>query len=49
MGSGTTILAAQKLNRKWIGIDSNQDAVDLVYERLTKSEVNDKSKVDILV
>ncbi len=27
-GSGTTIAIAKKLNRKWIGVDNNQNAIE---------------------
>jgi len=33
-GCGTAIHAAQKLGRKWIGIDNNQLAVSLAQKRL---------------
>ena len=33
-GSGTTIAAAQKLNRKWIGVDNNPKAIELCKKRL---------------
>ncbi|MGA3094353.1 MAG: DNA methyltransferase [Dehalococcoidales bacterium] len=33
-GCGTTIAAAQKLNRKWIGIDVTWLAIDLIEKRL---------------
>ncbi|MBM3328682.1 MAG: site-specific DNA-methyltransferase [Calditrichaeota bacterium] len=33
-GCGTTVVAAQRLNRKWIGIDITYLAIDLVRERL---------------
>ena len=36
-GSGTTCLAAQNLNRKYLGIEINEDYVQLSKERLTKS------------
>lgn len=35
-GSGTTLDAAQSLNRKWIGIDQNPDAIALIEKRLTE-------------
>ena len=35
-GSGTTLVAAQNLNRKYIGCDINQDAVNITNERLSK-------------
>lgn len=34
MGSGTTLAAADQLNRNWIGIDNNQEAVDVAVDRL---------------
>jgi DNA modification methylase len=33
-GSGTTLSVANKLNRKWIGVDINQNAIELCKERL---------------
>ena len=33
-GSGTTIIAAAKLGRQWIGIDQNPDALAIVKQRL---------------
>ncbi|MFW9970927.1 MAG: DNA methyltransferase, partial [Candidatus Odinarchaeota archaeon] len=33
-GSGTTLAAANKLNRKWIGVDNNPNAIDLCKKRL---------------
>ena len=33
-GSGTTLIAAQKLGRQWIGIDANKNATDLIEERM---------------
>jgi DNA modification methylase len=33
-GSGTTLVAAARLNRKWIGIDVNDDAVRITRQRL---------------
>lgn len=36
MGSGTTALAAQKLGRKWLGIELNPRYVKLAEERLSK-------------
>jgi DNA modification methylase len=40
-GSGTTLAIAQKLNRKWIGIDNNKDAIDLCKKRLSQSKISD--------
>lgn len=35
-GSGTTLIVAQKLGRKWIGIDINRDYVEMAKARLRK-------------
>ncbi|MDH4101727.1 MAG: site-specific DNA-methyltransferase, partial [Nitrospirota bacterium] len=37
-GSGTTLCAAQKLGRKWIGIDSGQLAIKTIMARLAELE-----------
>lgn len=34
-GSGTTLLAAQSLNRNWIGVDSSEHAMRIVKEKLS--------------
>jgi DNA modification methylase len=34
-GSGTTLVAAQRLGRRWLGIDVNPDAVAIARQRLT--------------
>lgn len=36
-GSGTTLLAAQELGRRWIGIDASAEAVRVTRSRLQKS------------
>ncbi|MCT8136477.1 site-specific DNA-methyltransferase [Anaerobacillus sp. CMMVII] len=33
-GSGTTLVAAKLLNRKFIGIDISEDAIELTQERI---------------
>lgn len=33
-GSGTTLAAADQLNRNWIGIDKGDDAIEIMQERL---------------
>ena len=33
-GSGTTLVVAEKLQRRWVGIDINEKAVDLSYRRI---------------
>ncbi len=35
-GSGTTLIAAEKLNRNWIGIDSSAIAIETTENRLSK-------------
>lgn len=37
-GSGTTLVAAQELNRKWIGIDASPQAIKICKERLENFE-----------
>ncbi|MFX0210289.1 MAG: site-specific DNA-methyltransferase [Candidatus Hodarchaeota archaeon] len=37
-GSGTTLSAAEKLNRRWIGIDSSEFAIELTKKRLLSIE-----------
>ena len=36
-GSGTTIIAAQNLNRNYIGIDANENAINIVKQRLIEN------------
>lgn len=48
-GSGTTCVSAKLLNRRFIGIDKSQDAIDLTQERLkniviSKSELLEKGE-----
>ena len=33
-GSGTALVAAQKLGRRWLGIEANSDAVAICHKRL---------------
>ena len=35
-GSGTTLLAARDLNRKWIGIEMNEDYCEMIRMRLQR-------------
>lgn len=42
-GCGTTVEAAQKLGRKWIGIDVTHYAVSLIEERLKRAHAPPKS------
>ncbi len=36
-GSGTTCVAAKRLNRNWFGIDTSEEYVKLATERLLKN------------
>ena len=36
-GSGTTLLACQNLNRKWIGIELNEEYCKIAKNRLSNS------------
>jgi site-specific DNA-methyltransferase (adenine-specific) len=40
-GSGTTLVAAQQLGRRWIGIDSNPQAIEIAGERLKNGRQSD--------
>jgi DNA modification methylase len=33
-GSGTTLAAAQKMGRRWIGVDMNESAIKVAEKRL---------------
>jgi adenine-specific DNA-methyltransferase len=33
-GSGTTIVAAQELNRRWIGVDQSEKAIEVTRKKL---------------
>ena len=37
-GSGTTLLAAQELNRRWIGIDEAEPAIETTQRRISESQ-----------
>lgn len=39
-GSGTTLIAAQVLERNWIGIDNSEEAIKVTRKRLAKIERN---------
>ena len=38
-GSGTTLLAAAKLGRKFIGIDSSDVAINVIKNRLSENGI----------
>ena len=37
-GSGTTLIAAQELNRNWIGIDQSEQAIKITKRKLNSIE-----------
>jgi adenine-specific DNA-methyltransferase len=37
-GSGTTLIAAQELNRNWIGIDQSEQAIKITKRKLNNIE-----------
>ncbi len=43
-GSGTTLLAANQLGRRWIGIDASEKAIEIVKEKLSCENLNLFSK-----
>ncbi len=45
-GSGTTLVAAQLLNRNWIGIDKSEQAIRVAKKRITELPSNLFSKSD---
>ncbi|PIZ00081.1 site-specific DNA-methyltransferase [bacterium (Candidatus Howlettbacteria) CG_4_10_14_0_8_um_filter_40_9] len=45
-GSGTTLVAAELLNRNWIGIDQSEQAIKVVQKKLTDIPSNLFSKVE---
>lgn len=45
-GSGTTLMAAQELNRKWIGIDQSKHAIKVVKKRFSTINGDIFSEVD---
>ena len=46
-GSGTTIIAAQKLNRRWLGIDNTELAIRVVLRRLKQSFPDQQINYDV--
>ncbi len=47
-GSGTTLAVAQRLRRKWIGIDAAPVAIDTVQQRLAHSDHSDAMPYDVI-
>jgi len=47
-GCGTAVAVAQKLNRKWIGVDISHLAVRLIYDRVLKPYEDQKEKYNEL-
>lgn len=47
-GSGTSIIAAQRLRRHWLGIDNTELAVRVVRQRLSDSFPNQKISYDVI-
>jgi site-specific DNA-methyltransferase (adenine-specific) len=37
-GSGTTLIAAKRLDRRYLGVDTNQDAVAIATQRLAEED-----------
>lgn len=35
MGSGTTAIACERLNRKWIGVEREDEYCEIIRERLS--------------
>lgn len=47
-GSGTTLIAAEILNRKWIGIDNSHLAIEIFLKKyMNLKHKNDYTKVEI--
>ncbi|HOV32845.1 MAG TPA: site-specific DNA-methyltransferase [Candidatus Hydrogenedens sp.] len=42
IGSGTTAVAAKRLGRKFIGIDINQEYIEIAQKRLEIAEIKDR-------
>jgi DNA modification methylase len=45
-GSGTTLAVAEKLNRKWIGVDCNKGAIQTTIKRLSK--IKQEKQLDLI-
>ncbi len=48
-GSGTTLLAAESLNRQWIGVDKSKEAIDIAYKKVSQINSNlPLSKIELI-
>ena len=47
MGSGTTLIAADRNGRRWCGIDASQDAIDAAVDRLKAEAVMEQRDITI--
>lgn len=46
-GSGTTAVAAEQLNRKWIGIELNQEYIDIAEKRIGNESQNEQNEMGV--
>jgi DNA modification methylase len=47
-GSGTTLAVAEKLNRRYIGVDCNKGAIQTTIKRLSKIKQNNQAQLDLI-
>ncbi|MFI3290481.1 MAG: DNA methyltransferase [Opitutales bacterium] len=47
-GSGTSLIVAQELNRKWIGIDQSKEAIDIANKNLSLNKDLYSSEYDLI-
>lgn len=47
-GSGTTLLAAEKLNRRWIGVDKSQVALDTSFNKLEENRTMLSKTIEVI-
>ncbi len=48
-GSGTTCVVAQKLGRRWIGIDQNPQAIEVASDRIKQISIQDRKQIGIKI
>jgi DNA modification methylase len=46
LGSGTTAVACERLNRRWIGIEINKEYCDIAVERIKRERAQEKMDFD---